>query len=131
VAAIKSQLPISSEHIKIVVKNGWVTLEGQVEWQYQRQTAENAVRRIKGVKGVSNLIQLTPRAQPDEIKRKIQEAFKRSAELDANRIMVETNGGEVILKGTVRSWIEREEAERVAWSAPGVTKVVDQIIVSP
>jgi osmotically-inducible protein OsmY len=129
--AIKSQLPISSEHIKIVVKNGWVTLEGQVEWQYQRQTAENAVRRIKGVKGVSNLIQLTPRAQPDEIKRKIQEAFKRSAEVDANRIMVETNGGEVILKGTVRSWIEREEAERVAWSAPGVTKVVDQIIVSP
>jgi osmotically-inducible protein OsmY len=131
VAAIKSQLPISSEHIKIVVKNGWVTLEGQVEWQYQRQTAENAVRRIKGVKGVSNLIQLKPRAQPDEIKKKIQEAFKRSAELDANRIMVETNGGEVILKGTVRSWIEREEAERVAWSAPGVTKVVDQIIVSP
>ena len=62
VAAIKSQLPISSEHIKIVVKNGWVTLEGQVEWQYQRQTAENAVRRIKGVKGVSNLIQLKPRA---------------------------------------------------------------------
>ena len=95
VAAIKSQLPISSEHIKIVVKNGWVTLEGQVEWQYQRQTAENAVRRIKGVKGVSNLIQLKPRAQPDEIKRKIEEAFKRSAEVDANRIMVETNGGEV------------------------------------
>jgi osmotically-inducible protein OsmY len=131
VAAIKSQLPISSEHIKIVVKNGWVTLEGQVEWQYQRQTAESAVRRIKGVKGVSNLIQLKPRAQPDEIKKKIQEAFKRSAEVDANRIMVETNGGEVILKGTVRSWIEREEAERVAWSAPGVIRVVDQIIVSP
>ena len=131
VAAMKSQLPISSENIKIVVKNGWVTLEGQVEWQYQRQTAENAVRRIKGVKGVSNLIQLKPRAHPDEIKKKIQEAFKRSAEVDANRIMVETNGGEVILKGTVRSWIEREEAERVAWSAPGVTRVVDQIIVTP
>ena len=62
---------------------------------------------------------------------KIEEAFKRSAEVDANRIMVETNGGEVILKGTVRSWIEREEAERVAWSAPGVTKVEDQIVVSP
>jgi len=131
VAAIKSQLPISSEHIKVVVKNGWVTLEGQVEWQYQRSTAETAVRRIKGVKGVSNLIQLKPRAAPAEIKRKIQEAFKRSAEVDANRILVETNGGEVILKGTVRSWIEREEAERVAWSAPGVTKVEDHIIVSP
>ena len=131
VAAIKSQLPISSEHIKVVVKNGWVTLEGQVEWQYQRSTAETAVRRIKGVKGVSNLIQLKPRAAPAEIKRKIQEAFKRNAEVDANRILVETNGGEVILEGTVRSWIEREEAERVAWSAPGVTKVEDHIIVSP
>jgi osmotically-inducible protein OsmY len=131
VAAIKSQLPISSEHIKVVVKNGWVTLEGQVEWQYQRSTAETAVRRIKGVKGVSNLIQLKPRAAPAEIKKKIQDAFKRNAEIDANRIMVETNGGEVILKGTVRSWIEREEAERVAWSAPGVTKVEDHIIVSP
>ena len=131
VAAIKSQLPISSEHIKVVVKNGWVTLEGQVEWQYQRSTAETAVRRIKGVKGVSNLIQLNPRAAPAEIKKKIQEAFKRNAEVDANRITVETHGGEVVLKGTVRSWIEREEAERVAWSAPGVTKVEDHIIVSP
>jgi osmotically-inducible protein OsmY len=131
VAAIKSQLPVSSQNIKVVVKSGWVTLEGEVEWQYQRQTAENAVRRIKGVKGVSNLIQLKPRAQPSEIKRKIQEAFRRNAEVDANRIIVETNGSEVILKGTVRSWIEREEAERVAWSAPGVTKVEDQIVVSP
>src|SRR3977135_991942 len=77
VAAIKSQLPISSEHIKIVVKNGWVNLEGQVEWQYQRQTAENAGRRIKGVKGVSNTRQLKPRDRPAEIKRKIKEAFER------------------------------------------------------
>jgi osmotically-inducible protein OsmY len=131
VAAIKSQLPISSQNIKVVVKNGWVTLEGQVEWQYQRNTAENAVRRIRGVKGVSNLIKLQPRTEPNEIKRKIQEAFRRSAEVDANRIQVEANGGEVILKGTVRSWAEREEAERAAWSAPGVTKVVDQIVVAP
>src|SRR2546421_2291226 len=77
VAAIKSQLPISSENIKVIVKDGWVTLEGQVEWQYQRSTAENSVRRIKGIKGVSNLIQLKPHAQPAEIKRKIQEAFRR------------------------------------------------------
>ena len=131
VAAIKTQLPISSEHIKVVVKHGWVNLEGQVEWEYQRRTAEQAVRRIKGIKGVSNLIQLRPRAEPSEIKRKIQDAFKRNAEVDANRIIVETNGSEVVLKGTVRSWIEREEAERIAWSAPGVTKVEDRIIVSP
>ena len=130
-AAIKSQLPISSEHIKIIVKNGWVTLEGEVEWQYQRQTAENVVRRIKGVKGVSNTILLRPRAEPTEVKRKIQEALRRSAEVDANRIEVEARGGEVILKGTVRSWIEREEAERAAWAAPGVTKVEDRILVSP
>jgi osmotically-inducible protein OsmY len=130
-AAIKAQLPISSEKIKVVVKNGWVTLEGEVEWQYQRQTAENAVRRLKGVKGVTNLIQLKPHAAPSEIKRKIQDAFRRNAEIDANRIIVEANGSEVILKGTVRSWVEREEAERAAWAAPGVTKVIDQIVVSP
>jgi osmotically-inducible protein OsmY len=131
VAAIKSQLPISTENIKVIVKNGWVTLEGEVEWQYQRNTAESAVRRIKGVKGVSNLIQIKPRAEPGEIKRRIQDAFRRSAEIDANRIVVEANGSEVTLKGTVRSWAEREEAERAAWAAPGVTKVIDQIVVSP
>jgi osmotically-inducible protein OsmY len=131
VAALKSQLPISSEKIKIVVKNGWITLDGQVEWQYQRATAENAVRRIKGVKGVANNIQLKPQAEPSEIKRKIQEAFRRNAEVDANRIIVESEGSVVTLKGTVRSWIEREEAERAAWAAPGVTQVIDEIVVSP
>jgi osmotically-inducible protein OsmY len=131
-AAIKTQLPISSENIKIVVKNGWVTLEGQVEWQYQRQTADNAVRRIRGVKGVSNFIVLKPHVEPSEVKKKILDAFKRNAEVDANRIEVETHeGGEIVLKGAVRSWIEREEAERVAWSAPGVTKVDDRIVVHP
>ena len=83
------------------------------------------------MKGVSNTIKLKPQARPSEIKRKIQDAFRRSAEVDANRIIVEADGGVVTLKGTVRSWIEREEAERVAWSAPGVTNVVDQIVVSP
>jgi osmotically-inducible protein OsmY len=131
VAAIKSQLPISSEKIKVIVKNGWITLEGQVEWQYQRSTAEHSVRRIKGLKGVSNMIQLKPHAQPSEIKRKIQEAFRRNAEVDSNRIIVEADGSVVTLKGTVRSWVEREEAERAAWAAPGVTSVVDQIVVSP
>jgi osmotically-inducible protein OsmY len=130
-SAIKSQPPISSENIKIVVKNGWVTLEGTVEWQYQRSTAETAVRRINGVKGVTNVILLKPRAEPSEIKKKIQDAFRRNAEVDANRITVEANGSEVVLKGTVRSWFERQEAERAAWAAPGVTKVEDRIVVSP
>jgi osmotically-inducible protein OsmY len=131
VSAIKSRLPLSAEGIKVVVKSGWVTLEGAVEWHYQRQTAESAVRCLRGVKGVSNLLQLKPKVQPNEIKKKIEQALRRMAEVDANRIQVETHGGEVVLKGTVRSWVEREEAERAAWAAPGVTKVEDRIAVSP
>jgi osmotically-inducible protein OsmY len=115
----------------VVVKNGVVTLEGQVEWQYQKQTAEKAVRRIRGVKNVTNAIQLKPKVEPAQVKTRIVDALRRSAEVDANRIQIEANGSEVILKGTVRSWIEREEAERVAWSAPGVTKVEDRIVVAP
>jgi osmotically-inducible protein OsmY len=131
IASLKAQLPLSHEKIKVLVKDGWLTLEGTVEWQYQKTTAENAVRKVKGVKGVTNVISLKPKVEPTDIQRRIQEAFKRNAEVDANRITVETHGSEVILKGTVRSWIEREEAERVAWSAPGITYVEDRIVVSP
>jgi osmotically-inducible protein OsmY len=131
VSAIKIALPLSSENIKVVVKNGWITLEGQVEWQYQKNTAESGLRRIKGVKGVLNTISVRPHVEPTQIKNKIMEAFRRNAEVDANRIEVETHGSEVTLKGTVRSWLEREEAERVAWSAPGVTQVEDRIEVRP
>jgi osmotically-inducible protein OsmY len=131
IAALKRELPYSSEHIRVVVKNGWITLEGEVEWNYQRERAEEAVRRIKGVKGVSDLIKLKPRVEPNEIKSKIEEAFRRNAELDANRITVEADGGVVVLKGTVRSWAEREEAARTAWRAPGVIRVDNRIVVSP
>src|SRR5437879_6104724 len=130
ITAIQIQLPISFETIKVVVRDSWVTLEGQTEWQFQKNTAENAVRRVRGVKGVANLIVLEPRAKPADIWQKIQEALKRNAEIDANRVTVETDGSEVILSGTVRSWLERHEAERVAWSAPGVTKVEDRIVVA-
>ena len=87
-------------------------------------------RRVKGVKGVTNSIELKPRVAPSEIKHKIEEAFRRSAELDASRVTVEASGGEVILKGTVRSWAERQEAERAAWAAPGVRRVDNRIIIS-
>ena len=87
------------------------------------------MRRLKGVKGVSNLIHVKPRVAPSDVKRKIEEALKRQAELEADEITVEANGGEVILRGKVRSWAERKEAERAAWRAPGVTKVDNRITV--
>jgi osmotically-inducible protein OsmY len=131
VAALKSQLPFSSQFIKVVVDHGWVMLEGDVEWNYARKSAEKAVRRIKGVSGVSNLIKLKPKADPSEIKRKIEDAFRRSAEVDASNVQVEADGGTVTLSGTVKSWAEREAAARAAWRAPGVMQVDNRLVVSP
>lgn len=131
IARIKSELPYSWEKVRAVVKNGWLTLEGEVEWNYQRVRAEEAVRRVRGLKGVTNNIEVKPQVAPAEIKRKIEEALRRAAEIDADRITVETVGSEVILRGTVRSWAERQDAERAAWSAPGVAKVDNRIIISP
>ena len=131
IARIKSELPYSWEKIRVIAKNGRLTLEGEVEWNYQRERAEATVRRVRGVRGVTNSIEVKPRVAPMEIRRKIEEALRRAAEIDASRVTVETNGSEVILRGTVRSWAERQEAERAAWAAPGVAKVDNRIIISP
>ena len=131
IEAIKRDLPSSWEKIRAVVDDGWITLEGEVEWQYQRERAEEAVWGVRGVKGVVNRIEVRPRVPPVDIKRKIEEALRRAAELDASRITVETKDSEVILRGTVRSWAERKEAERAAWNAPGVSKVDNRIRVVP
>jgi osmotically-inducible protein OsmY len=128
-AAIRHQLPTAWEPVKITVVGGRITLEGEVEWRYQRELAEDSVRRLRGVTGVTNRIRIVPKILPDKIKQRIEEAITRSAEVDAAHVKVEAKGGEVILRGAVRSWAEREEAERAAWAVPGVAQVDNQIVV--
>lgn len=131
VGALKSNYSVPEDKVKVVVNNGRITLDGEVEWQYQKNAAMNAVRYLTGVTGVSNQITVKPHVSPGDVKNKIEAAFKRSAEIDARRVTVETRDGKVILHGNVRSWTEREEAQQAAWAAPGVTTVENQLTVAP
>jgi osmotically-inducible protein OsmY len=123
---------VPTNTVKVQVENGWVRLDGTVEWQYQRAACERAVRYLTGVKGVSNVITIKPkRVSTFEVSQKIKDALRRTAEKEADRIIVESRDGRVTLKGAVRTWTERSDAERAAWAAPGVTAVEDQIAIRP
>jgi osmotically-inducible protein OsmY len=130
VNALAWDVVVPKDRITATVESGWVTLRGGVDWQYQRAAAERAVRYLTGVKGVSNLITVTPKVTAQDVKLRIESALKRNAELDAGRITVDMKDNTVTLTGTVRSWIERRDAERAAWAAPGVTVVDDRLVIS-
>ena len=115
--------------IQVTVRKGWITLEGQLEWWYQKNDAQYAVQHLSGVMGVSNLITIKPKLSPSDVESAIDRAFERNALLDAERIEVKTSGGKVTLSGKVRNYAEREEAERVAWAVPGVSTVDNQLNV--
>ncbi len=117
------------ETVKARIEDGWVTLEGMVDWQYERAAAERAVRHLMGVKAVSNLITIKPRASAPDVRDRIKSAIKRRAEADASNITVEAVDGKVTLRGVVRSWAERQDAENAAWAASGVNMVDDQLAV--
>jgi osmotically-inducible protein OsmY len=131
VTALKSNTMVPGGRVTVTVSEGWITLKGSVEWQYQKDAALRCVRDLFGVKGVSNTIALESRVKPTDVRDKIEAAFKRSAEVDARRINVNATDGKVILSGNVRSYAERQEAERAAWAAPGVTEVDDRLMIVP
>jgi len=129
VRALQWDASVPADKIQVTVSKGWVTLKGDVNWNFEKQDAERVVRRLTGVKGVSNLITVKPSTTPSELKKRIEDALVRNAKVDADKITVEVQGSKAILKGSVRAWVEKEEAERVAWLAPGVTSVENRITV--
>jgi osmotically-inducible protein OsmY len=131
VEALKWNSLVPTNRVTVAVSGGWVTLNGTLDWQYQKDAADRTVRNLTGVRGVTNDITVKPRVSTTDVESKIENAFRRSAEIDARRITVVAQNGEVTLTGNVHSWAERREATRAAWAAPGVTQVVDRLDVVP
>ena len=129
--ALKWNTLVPEDRLSVVVTNGWIRLDGNLDWQYQKDVAVRAVRDLLGVRGVTNNITVKPHVKTTDVREKIESAFKRSAEIDARRISVVAEDGKVILSGNVHSWAERQEAERAAWAAPGVTQVDDRLSIIP
>ena len=127
--ALNRALPTVSQSIKVTVRDGSISLEGEVPWDFQRQLAKKAVREVPGVKRVLNMIKVEPKAAPMDLKAQIKEALKRSAEVHAKDIVVESDNGVVTLRGKVRSWAEKDEAAKAAWRAPGIREVRNYILV--
>jgi osmotically-inducible protein OsmY len=130
-AAMKWDLEVPNDKIKLTVKSGWITLEGTVDWQFQKDAAARSVRYLMGVVGVSNSIKIKPNVSWTDVKSKIEDALRRNADVEARRITVSTDNGTVTLTGSVDSWSERDAAVSSAWSAPGVTSVTDYLLVTP
>ncbi|MDR3691787.1 MAG: BON domain-containing protein [Fimbriimonas sp.] len=126
---IKLSPAVPDDAVKVTVRDGWITLEGDVEWWNQKNAAEQAVHYLMGVKGVSNLIAIKPKLSAVTIESDIHAAFRRNSMLDADKVTVETSGNTVTLSGKVRTIAEREEADRVAWAAPGVVLVINELTV--
>jgi osmotically-inducible protein OsmY len=129
--ALKWDAAVPTDALEVTVSRGWVTLKGEVEYGFQKRDAERAVHRLSGVKGVTNLIVVKPHLSPTDLKQQIEKALVRNAQTDAEHITVEVQGSKVILRGTVRSYAEKQAAEDTAWAAPGVTEVDNHIVVSP
>lgn len=127
--ALEWNVIVPDAKVRPMVEKGWLTLTGEVEWEYQRSAAEVAVRNLMGVTGVSNLVKVKPKVSPADVEKKIHEALSRQADREADRLSITVDGSQVTLRGTVHSWTERDAVQGAAWATPGITVVVNDLLV--